>query len=884
MSTLFQQPIERGILIAPSAIHSVLRLRLLEEQKGSIGLTILSMQGFLKRYGMEELDEVAILCAYRDALASFPSKVYHHILHSLDFMKQCYSFIEEMKLYGISCEALSEKDEAKKEMKQILSILYPIHTPQDEENKVWKQLAKQQLSQVYLLDTVDSHCDYERRKRLLAQGAIALPYVSQQPDTTYFHAINKRKEIECAAQMVMEKKLLASDLNIIVCDSAYQPLLAQVFDRYQIPFTIMKLTKTSPLRKKVQMLLQYYLEPSRETLLELIELNTFLLPYVKEFSEYLRVFDKQLEDSFDHIHTLATPSELISQEEIERLSILEEHAQECKNALMPRLETLCQQQEPKALLHTVNELVCANLSPQDQSARSTLARIHELFVSFLPYFKDRSDLPFLIEYLEDIQENAGDMHLHGALISELHTPLPPRPYCLLVGSTQKLYPAFPAKSGLFDEAYVKSLDQYPSMSTRNHIYMEQLETSLRTYQALFVSYPIGNYDGKGNEGALEMEQFLEKRSIYQEPYQSYERIPNNQGIQPEQGKQLFLRDGKIYGSISAFETYMRCPFSYFLRYGLKIKEPIDYSFSQSRIGTLSHYVLETMVNRYQKEYPNAPIDEMEALLEQELQAMAKVYPRFALQLPILKARMLHSLKKNFTYLKEMEEHSHLAPFACEEEFWWDLPLSQEVSLCLHGFIDRIDASGGYLRIIDYKSSAKQLSEADVFAGLQLQLLTYALYARETWQKEVLGAFYYSLKNENLHAGAGKMSRRPVAYVSYGPQERMEQFMASKRLRGWTMHQDIDIIDDDGTHILGVRASKDGKIKARKSYQLDQVKEYMQAMYEIIGKRIYHGEFACSPTEDACMFCPYKEICRFQGYPRAIKPLVEIDDSIYLGGE
>ena len=47
---------------------------------------------------------------------------------------------------------------------------------------------------------------------------------------------------------------------------------------------------------------------------------------------------------------------------------------------------------------------------------------------------------------------------------------------------------------------------------------------------------------------------------------------------------------------------------------------------------------------------------------------------------------------------------------------------------LKGIIDRIDTCLGDLRILDYKSSAKTLSESKVKAGLQLQLLTYLIIA------------------------------------------------------------------------------------------------------------------------------------------------------------
>ena len=54
-----------------------------------------------------------------------------------------------------------------------------------------------------------------------------------------------------------------------------------------------------------------------------------------------------------------------------------------------------------------------------------------------------------------------------------------------------------------------------------------------------------------------------------------------------------MKDDVLKGSISSLERYIHCPFSYFLRYGLGLREPMQYTFSDSYAGTLSHYVLET---------------------------------------------------------------------------------------------------------------------------------------------------------------------------------------------------------------------------------------------------------------------------------------------------
>ena len=53
-----------------------------------------------------------------------------------------------------------------------------------------------------------------------------------------------------------------------------------------------------------------------------------------------------------------------------------------------------------------------------------------------------------------------------------------------------------------------------------------------------------------------------------------------------------------------------------------------------------------------------------------------------------------------------------------------------------------------------------------------------------------------------------------------------------------MSYQVDILDDDATHIAGVRQNKDGIIKAGKTYSLDQyLKKYFTTIYQKIADRI-----------------------------------------------
>ena len=70
-------------------------------------------------------------------------------------------------------------------------------------------------------------------------------------------------------------------------------------------------------------------------------------------------------------------------------------------------------------------------------------------------------------------------------------------------------------------------------------------------------------------------------------------------------------------------------------------------------------------------------------------------------------------------------------------------------------IDRIDTAnsedGKYLRIIDYKSSAKNIDLNEVYAGLQIQLLTYMDAVCKEEDLLPAGVLYFSLLEQMIKA-------------------------------------------------------------------------------------------------------------------------------------
>lgn len=873
------------IIIAPSLYHTLLRKELLAENKGVIGIHMYSLPTFLSLQTRVEHNphEVLFVCysTLQGHAAEF--KIFHDIYKTYDFIHQCLFILKELMFYDIELSALPRNNPTQLEIYNILTYLYPITLIHNAEQTQLDNLKRKDLHHIVIYDPTPSYHDYQIYKRLLKQGATYLTLPKVEGRKEFYHAVHKRKEIEACAQAIIEGHLQADDIHIYVCDPSYKAIINQIFSRYKIPFTILRENHTSIITKRFLNLLQYAFEPNQATLLEVLDTNTLQVSYPREFLEYCKIFEKTLDAAFDHMKKLQGTSKLIDEKEIQQLKILEEKARETQAEIRLQLLPLVEYDNIPSLFQQVNTLVVNSMYSHDQKQSDALSQMQQQLSTIAEYVTSRETLAFALDILSQANTILQEKQYKGCLIADMSNALPPVAHTFILGATQKNYPAFSPLTGIFDETYVKQFS-YPSLPHRYDFHIQCLNQKLDACPHLIVSFPLGTYEGKGNEAALEIEEYV---AIKPSPYpliENFRPVPSTFTINGDTAHRLYTKDNTLHGSISAFERYVKCPFSYFLRYGLGLREPADKSFSPSRIGTLAHQVLEAFVQAYGKQYAQATQAEIATILNHEMQAMAHVYPSFEKQLQLTKQRLLHSIEKTMARLQEMEEHSALTPSKCEYAFSYEIPILDDITMIMKGFIDRIDESSGFARIIDYKSSVKSLQEKEVFAALQLQLITYSLVVEKDLQKPILGAYYYSLKNENIMCSAGKLKRRPAEFVPFTKHDYEEDQKASHRLRGWTMNNNVDLLDDDGTHILGVSQNKDGLIKARKTYNLNVIKAHFHEMYEQIGTKILSGNIDVTPVEEACLFCKYREICRFKGYYREHTPLVDVNDTIYQGGE
>jgi len=332
---------------------------------------------------------------------------------------------------------------------------------------------------------------------------------------------------------------------------------------------------------------------------------------------------------------------------------------------------------------------------------------------------------------------------------------------------------------------------------------------------------------------------------------------------------------KLYGnnlktSISKLEQYRKCPFSFHLKYGLKIKEKDEMAIKSIDTGSFMHDIIDeffktidNVENLEEKDIEKIVSDIIEEKLLLNKNYIFSSKPKFIVLTKKLKKTVTESIK----YIVYQMQNSNFKLLDTELEF------SEKIdNIELTGKIDRLDiaenAEGSYIRIIDYKSSSKNIDLNEVVAGLQIQLLTYINAISEKENKIPAGVFYFNLINPIVQSNKN-LSDEEIK------QEIMKQF----KMKGLVL-SDIKVIkmmdkqiEKGASNSIPVYIDKDGNISKTRSNVIEKedfinLQKKVKTLIKQISKEILSGNinikpmYNCKTNISACEYCKYKTICTF----------------------
>ena len=350
-----------------------------------------------------------------------------------------------------------------------------------------------------------------------------------------------------------------------------------------------------------------------------------------------------------------------------------------------------------------------------------------------------------------------------------------------------------------------------------------------------------------------------------------------QRLSQDTAERLFGKS--ITMSASRFDTFHKCRFSYFCKYGLSAKKLKPAEFDVLQRGTMVHYVLERIVGKYKKGVADLSESELNSLvdkyIEEYLDGISGYRAVETERSKFLVSRISRALKAVVGQLSREFAQSGFEPVACELKIGngGDIPELKipfdKGNINIVGSIDRVDEYNGYIRVIDYKTGSKSFKLPDILFGLNLQMLIY-LYAT---------------------VRAGGREDEKAAGILYMPSKRdlNDSGMAMNGL----IRSDENIVaamdrEMQGEFVPKYSLTKNGTLsKTCTSFvsaeDFSEIFDYIETLMKRTGDGILSGDIAVSPLDGretpACKYCDYAAVCGRENAPCDRVPNYKNDEVI-----
>ena len=350
----------------------------------------------------------------------------------------------------------------------------------------------------------------------------------------------------------------------------------------------------------------------------------------------------------------------------------------------------------------------------------------------------------------------------------------------------------------------------------------------------------------------------------------------------------------VYGkefktSVSKLELYKKCPFSYFMQYVLNINPNKEAKLNVLELGSFMHNVLENfsmyLLNKgiSWQEILTEDLESIETQYESVLEEIINIAieknlskQKQSVRYMVLKRKLFNTMKKVIHTVALSYNQSEFEPYGYEIEFKdnsiflpMQIQLDESHVMKIIGKIDRVDMlkykDENYVRVVDYKSSSKDLNIDKIKEGLSLQLITYLMAFIEN-KKELkikpAGMLYFNL------------SDKLVALTQYEQNnENIKKILMKKLKMNGIFLNDIEILNkmdrnfENNSAMSLINVSKksissSGK-KVLKEDEFENLCNETKEILKQIGKNIASGIVEINPNkkENYCQFCNYSTNCR-----------------------
>ena len=356
----------------------------------------------------------------------------------------------------------------------------------------------------------------------------------------------------------------------------------------------------------------------------------------------------------------------------------------------------------------------------------------------------------------------------------------------------------------------------------------------------------------------------------------------NEKLKKENIEKLY--GNKLNTSISKLEKYKSCPFSYYLQYILKLKEKEELKVQSFDTGSFMHDVINTFfeeINNLGIKLNNISDDEIEKIINKIINEKLLNENNYIFtsseKYKLLVQRLKRIIIKSLKYIIQSLVQSEFKLEGTEVEFGEKgkynpiiLNLEDGKTVEIIGKIDRIDVAEDenkkYVRIIDYKSSVKNIDFGNVYAGLQLQLITYLDAVCKIEDFVPAGILYFNLLEQLINSNK-KISEEEIEQKIRNNFKMKGLILADVKV---AKMQDKNL-EKGKSEIIPAYIDKTGTLSPKLSSiasqeEFTKLQKYINKTIKQISNEIFKGNIELKPyyknKKTPCEYCSYKNMCGF----------------------
>jgi ATP-dependent helicase/nuclease subunit B len=371
--------------------------------------------------------------------------------------------------------------------------------------------------------------------------------------------------------------------------------------------------------------------------------------------------------------------------------------------------------------------------------------------------------------------------------------------------------------------------------------------------------------------------------------------------------------GELFGrhiqtSATRLSTFAACPYRYFARYILELKERKEFKFEPLDLGNFYHSVLDALLKRLneeKKDFVTIKNEDLLKILNEQIEVVIQAnaflsnFTRHSSHNAYIISSAAGVLADCVLAIRQMVRAGSFRPSLSEVSFGrprhsefreesretlgkFELTLADNRLLSLDGKIDRLDIArldnGEAAIVFDYKRKGQSFSWSKFHYGLDMQLPLYMLAVRSadgSKIKKAAGAFYMPVEVSPAKAALDELSQKTDSF-----------YYKAKGIFNGQFAQQIDEKALKDSKFYNFYVTKDGRPYglyhnrgALEPDDFEKVLKFTEKKILQLAKEILSGKIDVRPYrlsgQSPCSYCEYQSVCRFDWQINDYNPLVTL---------